>query len=64
LDCSTNDQNCHRLGDRADERSQTEKEEGDEEDPFGFGNGEELTDEEDETTLGDCMSAAVPYAKG
>jgi hypothetical protein len=45
------------LGNGTYETTEFEKEDGGEEDVFGFDDGEELTDEEDETTLGYCWSA-------
>lgn len=47
-------ENRHTTRDGADQRSELEEENGAEEDPFGFDDGEQLTDEEDETALCYC----------
>jgi len=44
----------HALGDGADKTTEFEEEDGAEKDVLGFDHGEELTHEEDETTLGYC----------
>jgi hypothetical protein len=52
LNGSTKDENRHTLSDGANETAELEEENGAEENVFGLDDGEKLTDEEDETTLG------------
>jgi hypothetical protein len=56
LNGSTKDEDGHALCDSTYQTTQLEEKDGSEKDMFGLDDGEELTDEEDETTLGDCMS--------
>jgi hypothetical protein len=53
---TTENEDRHALGNSADETTELEEEDGGEEDMFGFDHGEELANEEDETTLGYCWS--------
>jgi hypothetical protein len=54
---TTKDEDWHALGNGAYETTEFEKEDRGKEDMFGFDDGEELTDEEDETALGYYWSA-------
>ena len=56
LNGSTKDEDRHALSNSTYQTTELEEEDGSEEDVLGLDDGEHLTDEEDKTALGDCMS--------